>query len=566
MSTLPLATSQPLEAPAAEPAIAAPTVRSIAAGFVLSLVLCGMNSYLTLSFGVIEEGPTIAALFFFALFFLSRARITSTEMVMVATMGSAGGSFGFISNFFAAQAMVGTAYSLVHMVVFGVISSLVGMVLVIPLRELLIRRERLPWPGSVATESVIRTLVEGGDPRQPWYLFGTFALMFFYVVFNTEDGFGWFPAGVALGGLAAYGGALSFAPFAIGGSYLMGLRTCVGFLFGAGVLMVLAPSLPRPEAPHTFVWPGIGFLTASGLTLVAVNWRVMVDSLRSLVALRSSEPDPERILSGQGLVLLTLVSCGLATVALVTLFDLPLLLVVVLLAIGGLLQNIIATRAQAQTAFNPARVMGILLEGVCALFGGSAAVVNLTGAGFVAGSGAQAGNLTGDMAYGRALKIPPRWQFYGQLLTIIPCAVTSALVFQWIAGQKRLTLDSAEIAAPIAKIWATTSLIFDGSQPMPPGALQALAIGAVIGVVYTLVEQIRRVRSFMPCSVGLGIGMVLPPAYGLAFFVGGFLFFIVLERWLRVRPVTLTTVGVGCIVAEGLGGVCKALLAAAGVL
>lgn len=48
------------------------TARSIIAGFVLAVVLCGVNSYLTLSFGVIEEGPTIAALFFFAVFFLSR--------------------------------------------------------------------------------------------------------------------------------------------------------------------------------------------------------------------------------------------------------------------------------------------------------------------------------------------------------------------------------------------------------------------------------------------------------------------------------------------------------------
>ena len=58
-------------------------MRSVVAGLGLALLLCAMNSYLTLSFGVIEEGPTIAALFFFALFFLSKSKITSTEMVMV---------------------------------------------------------------------------------------------------------------------------------------------------------------------------------------------------------------------------------------------------------------------------------------------------------------------------------------------------------------------------------------------------------------------------------------------------------------------------------------------------
>lgn len=127
-----------------------PTVRAVLAGAVLAVVLCGVNAYLTLSFGVIEEGPTIAALFFFAFFFLSRRKITSTEMVIVATMGSAGGSLGFISNFFAARVMVGETMTVPDMAVFAAVTSLLGLLFVIPLRELLILREDLPWPGSRA--------------------------------------------------------------------------------------------------------------------------------------------------------------------------------------------------------------------------------------------------------------------------------------------------------------------------------------------------------------------------------------------------------------------------------
>ena len=89
-----------------------PTVRSIVSGFALAVLLCGVNSYLTLSFGVIEEGPTIAALFFFAFFFLSRTAITSTEMVIVSTMGSAGDSLDFITNFYAAKTIAtNTSYT-----------------------------------------------------------------------------------------------------------------------------------------------------------------------------------------------------------------------------------------------------------------------------------------------------------------------------------------------------------------------------------------------------------------------------------------------------------------------
>ena len=110
-----------------QPSIPPMTLRALIAGLVFAIVLCSMNSYLTLSFGVIEEGPTIAALFFFAVFLLSRTKITTTEMVIVSTMGSAGGSLGFISNFYAAKAMTGVPYSLLDMALFGIVSSLIGL-------------------------------------------------------------------------------------------------------------------------------------------------------------------------------------------------------------------------------------------------------------------------------------------------------------------------------------------------------------------------------------------------------------------------------------------------------
>src|SRR5262245_37522168 len=150
------------------------TMRALVAGLVFAIILCAMNSYLSLSFGVIEEGPTIAALFFFAVFFLSKTKITATEMVIVATMGSAGGSLGFISNFYAAKAMTGTPYTVLDMTLFGIVSSMVGLVMVIPLRQILILKDNLPWPGAKAVETVIRALVEHGDPRQPLILLVTF--------------------------------------------------------------------------------------------------------------------------------------------------------------------------------------------------------------------------------------------------------------------------------------------------------------------------------------------------------------------------------------------------------
>lgn len=544
------------------------TPRALIAGFFLSLLLCAVNSYLTLSFGVIEEGPTIAALFFFAFFFLSSRKITSGEMVIVATMGSAGGSLGFITNFYAAEAMAAEPYTFWQMAGFSVVTSLVGLVFVIPLRQLLILKDKLPWPGSKAVESVIRALVEKGDPKQPYILLVTCVTMIAYVVLNDEDGYGLVPSGTAitLFGLSAYGAALAWSPFAIGGAYLMGFRTCVGFLVGATALLVMAPHLPEPSAPNHYVWPGIGFLVAAGLTQMALQGKTIVASMRSLFS-RSATDDDDPIMSSKVFGVFTGVALIIA--ALFSWFGLGLsfVITVLLIVVGGFLQNVIATRAAAQTAFNPARVMGILLQGVTALAGGTGAAQNLAGAGFVAGSGAQAGVLTGDLAYGRWLRVPSRWQFWTQLVTVVPCSLISAWVFTQILAQQHghMTIEGEGLAAPVAKMWAATALIFSGQADMPPFAYEAMGIGAAIGCVYVLIEQNEAIEKWLPSSTGVGLGLVLPIALGWSFFLGGALFYVAEKRF-KIREVSLTTFAVGCIVAEGIGGVLKPLLSVLGLM
>lgn len=557
-------------------------MRALISGAVFAIALCAMNSYLTLSFGVIEEGPTIAALFFFAFFFWMANKITSSEMVIVSTMGSAGGSLGFIANFYAAKAMTGTPYTIAEMSIFGIASGLVGIVMVIPLRYLLVVKEELPWPGSKATAGVIRALVEHGDPRQPKILLVTFLLMVTIVIGNDEQGAKWWPEAIAIPGLTAYGASIVWSsPFSVGGSYLMGMRTCVGFLFGAIVLMGMSHFHAVPpadlKAPHHYYWPGLGFLVASGLTTIGVNWRSITGAFTSLASIgdkigeaKATNEDNDPILSGRNLILFASIAFVTAALVLKIVFHISFLLILLLIAVGGLVQNLIATRAQAQTAFNPARVMGILLQGVCALFGGSAAAINLTGAGFVAGSGAQASVLTGDLAYGRWFRVPSRHQFWTQLLTIVPCSFVSAWVFTQINtvaadGTPALSLDGGRHAAPVAKMWAASALMFErGTSELPHNALLALGVGAAFGVVYTLVDMKKGLHRWLPDPIGVGLGLVLSVSTGLTFFVGGFIMWIVLARWLKVKDVTLTTIAVGCIVAEGIGGVIKPLLAKLG--
>ena len=484
------------------------TVRAFAAGSLLAVFLCGVNSYLTLSFGVIEEGPTIAALFFFAFFFLSKRKITSTELVIVATMGSAGGSLGFISNFYAAKAMTGPVYGYWEMAFFAMVTSLVGILFVIPLRELLILREKLPWPGSKATAGVIGVLSERGDPRQPVYLLITLVVAMAYVIANTDGGFGLVPDStvIPLFGLGAYGAAVAWSPFALGGAYLMGLRTCVGFLVGGIALLIMAPHTPDPGAPHRYVWPGIAFLVSSGLTLMVVNWKVTAAAVASLFTTRSkNRVDDDPVLGPRVFAVLGVAALAICLAFLGGGMKLGIGLILMLVVVGGFLQKRDRHPGRRPDRVQPGPGHGRAPSGALRphgglQHGGEPHRRGLRGREWIPGRE----NLTGDMAYGRWFKVPSRWQFWTQFTTMIPCALVSAWVFTQIQTHQALTLEGPGLPAPVAKIWAASALIFDGTNPMPPGVVTAMLVAAAAGIVWVLVESRERITRFIPSSIGFG--------------------------------------------------------------
>jgi uncharacterized oligopeptide transporter (OPT) family protein len=248
-------------------------------------------------------------------------------------------------------------------------------------------------------------------------------------------------------------------------------------------------------------------------------------------------------------------------------FAVPLLITVVMIVVGGGLLNLIATRAYAQTAFNPVRVMGVLLQGIAASIGGASVGTNLTGSGFIAGSGTQCSTLSSDLWVGRAFRVPSRWQFWAQAFTVLSCGVVCALTFDLINRATPLTFDSTALAAPAAKMWAVIGMLFDpaSNRSLPPFAVSSMWIGGGVGVVWALAEQSTRIRRFLPGSVGFGMGLVIHPSISFAFFLAGVLMWFVLRRVLKVSDETLGTIAIASIVGEGLGGLTQGVMRALGV-
>jgi hypothetical protein len=118
----------------------------------------------------------------------------------------------------------------------------------------------------------------------------------------------------------------------------------------------------------------------------------------------------------------------------------------------------------------------------------------LTGSGFIAGSGTQCTTLASDMYYGRQFRVPSRWQFWAQTVTVLSCAVVSALTFDFINRTTPLTFDSNALAAPAAKMWAVIGMLFDpgSNQKLPSFAVESMWIAGAVGVVWALLENSER--------------------------------------------------------------------------
>ena len=92
---------------------------------------------------------------------------------------------------------------------------------------------------------------------------------------------------------------------------------------------------------------------------------------------------------------------------------------------------------------------------------------------------------------------------------------------------------------------------------LPAGAKEAIVVGAVLGIVLTLVEEFgpKSWRPWLPSTTGLGIAGVIPAFNSFAMFAGA------LAAWLfaKARPQAAETytvpVSSGLIAGESLMGV-----------
>ena len=121
------------------------------------------------------------------------------------------------------------------------------------------------------------------------------------------------------------------------------------------------------------------------------------------------------------------------------------------------------------------------------------------------------------------------------------------------------------LASPISqRIAGFAEVLSKGFGSLPPYALEAMGIGALIGILITLGET--KWRKYLPSPTGLGIGMMVPGVYVFTMVVGGLL----LSAWRAVDRKRADSLAMplasGLIAGEALVAIIIPIFVAAGLL
>lgn len=370
---------------------------------------------------------------------------------------------------------------------------------------------------------------------------------------------------------------------------IMGIRVGISLLIGAVIFYgILAPILIEQGIIGTgyrdivswTLWPATAMMVSSGLLSFALNWRTILKSLFDLVAMFRGESDLKKgdpmrdIEVPTSWFLIGTVTAGTACVVLGHRFFNIHYGMGILAVVMTFFLSIVAARATGETDVTPIGAMGKITQLVFGLMSprpevagqGAASAIkvlvpapttamvpsapvsvpaiaaatdpatlivhanittNLMTASITAGAASHAADLLTDLKTGYLLGGNPRKQTISQLFGVVAGTLVCVPVYMLVVDPTKL--GSPEMPAPSAKVWQKVAeLVAKGWEALHPTVLVAIIVGAIIGIVLTMLEETLPAKSkkWLPSTTALGLAGVIPAFNCISMFLGALIAWI----------------------------------------
>lgn len=562
------------------------TVRAVLAALVVAAVIGGSYPYIVMKLGFGPNISVVSAFFGYLALGLVFKDYNRWENNIVQTAGTSAGQTAFLCVLMAAFDMLRMDPALHFELVLTPIQSflwlttagLLGVFLAVPMRQHFIVDEKLTYAdGIAAAETLIVLDSHGPEARAAATSMGVGTVLSALFMVIREDArllaAAWYrvPEMTAIGATGssmAFG--VSWSLLSLGSGMLVGMRINLSMLLGTIISWYLAPglllkhgvidALVRRKVLMWVMWPATGMLIAGGLTALFMRWSILTRTFKNLSSAKVDSGDfpmswvvAGSVISGLALVLVQKFCLGIpAWMTLIAIvLSVPLMLV-------GL-------RVLGETNWGPISALSNMMQAVFGVIAPGHIAANMVASGVTGSIATESEGLMQDFKTGEMIGSTPRYLTYAQLMAVPVGAAAVSYVYPLLRATYGIGGEHG-LQSPISQKWAGfAQLLSKGLSALPAGALTALAIACVLGVVFTLLEG-TRFKRYTPSPTGLGIGMLVPASAVITMFLGS----VVELLWARFHPKSyerhLTPLASGFIAGEAIVAVIIPILVAVGLL
>ncbi len=554
------------------------TIPAIIAACVVAVIMGASYPYMTLKLGFGPNVSVVAAFFGFVILnIIAHKTYDRWQNNIVQTAGTSAAQTAFMCvllgafEILRAKGAINVELTVLQSFVWLTVACTLGVLLAVPLRRHFIIDEKLPFVDGVATGETLIVLDPprgvGADPallraaREATKALGLGLLLsglFFamrdesQLLWFVHDG--WVPATV-IGAVAVanMGVGVSYGFLSIGSGMLLGLRINLSMMLGGTLAWIILPPILvdlisgrpsgeggllaghmlKPGTKNTFLlewimWPATGMLVAGGLTALALRWRILIDTFKSLRHARigSTEFPLPWVISG--IALFSFLLCGVQYI----LLDMPIYMTALAIVMSVPLM-LVGIRVLGETNWGPISALSNMMQGVFAVVAPGNIGANMVSSGTTGTIAVSSEAIMQDYKAGQIIGSTPRSLTFAQLMAVPIGAAAVSLAYAAMSEtygivEKHLLFNQAAdaitpgLSSPISNKWAGFATILqDGVGVLPSSALIALVAFSVLGVVLTVLESNKKLKPYVPSSTGIGIGMLVPFAVIAAMFVGG---------------------------------------------
>jgi uncharacterized oligopeptide transporter (OPT) family protein len=559
--------------------------RAIICGLGVAAVMGASYPYVVLKLGFGPNVSVVAAFFGYLALGIASKTYNRWENNIVQTAGTAAAQTAFMCVLLAAFDMLAASPTVSFKItlepfqsfVWLTTAGLLGVLLAVPMRQHFVVDEKLPYAdGLAAGETLIVLDGKGAEAKKAAWALGLGAIASAVLMLMTEDALvlKWFPSVMLVGTAVtmATGVGINWSLLSLGSGMLVGIRVNASMLIGMLLSWVIAPyallhygvlhsNFTKNDVLLWVMWPATGMMVAAGLTALVLRWKILTKTFRNLAGMKVKSDDFP----------LTWVLCGVAVtgIALVIVqkvslgLDMWMTVVAILLSLPLML---VGLRVLGETNWGPISALSNMMQGIFGVLAPGHIVANMLASGTTGTIATESEALMQDYKAGDMIGASPKYLTIMQLIATPIGAAAVSWMYPLLRKTYGIVGDHAGLSSPISRKWAGFAEILSrGLSALPAGAVTALIIGSLLGILLAVLES-GRFQRFVPSPTGVGIGMLVPAAVIFVMFLGG----VVELVWSKLNPRTygryLVPLSSGFIAGEAIIAVVVPLLVVLGIV